>query len=537
MATNTAGGYADPYPRWPGYAATGRVPIITSGTPIWRGFGAGMTPLMALQTGSAVRAVGSRQRFNCNKSFRRFRLVYSVFYQTTLLPFNDTLFAGDLDGVRIKAAFEFPFTLANSGIPAGRPVVTFDGGASSRVYTAATHDTTTGYVISDIFDIGQWVPANANFGLWTAYDMVGSGNWPAGGALIDSRLLARFQSGVNSAVSLTSEGGGTDWCTATASITPLSSGTSAIGPACMLIETESGTECIGINGDSMSNGTGEGAQDFLIGDTAGNAQCRRGVFERGIQSNYPDSFYVNVGRGTDRAEYQGKNDTNSQYRHELLGIAGCHTIINNMGGNDLGNTTQPTAFATAHAYAVADTITANGNIYMCIVAGTSLGSGTGPTGTGIRIENGTAQFRYLSATGTADNARVMHNMANLWNMNRLMKKAAGRGSRIIQALIFPHSIQVANGGAIPGDDQTPDTFASQPRRPFWNGFLRAIDTSDPYNAANIDAILDLNAFCEYQWPSPTDLWDCKGVAFGITTDFLHANSAGHAMMATKLKLP
>ena len=62
-----------------------------------------------------------------------------------------------------------------------------------------------------------------------------------------------------------------------------------------------------------------------------------------------------------------------------------------------------TAWAQSTAYLVGDRRTANGNAYHCTVAGTSLGSGTGPSGTGTAIVDGTATWRYLGVgTGAVD---------------------------------------------------------------------------------------------------------------------------------------
>jgi hypothetical protein len=48
-------------------------------------------------------------------------------------------------------------------------------------------------------------------------------------------------------------------------------------------------------------------------------------------------------------------------------------------------------------YAAGQKVTANGNIYICIVAGTGATSGSGPTGTGLSITDGSVTWRYLFA--------------------------------------------------------------------------------------------------------------------------------------------
>lgn len=52
------------------------------------------------------------------------------------------------------------------------------------------------------------------------------------------------------------------------------------------------------------------------------------------------------------------------------------------------------------AFHVGDIVGANGNTYGCITAGTSAGSGTGPSGTSVNITDGTAHWRFIGI-GTA----------------------------------------------------------------------------------------------------------------------------------------
>jgi hypothetical protein len=53
------------------------------------------------------------------------------------------------------------------------------------------------------------------------------------------------------------------------------------------------------------------------------------------------------------------------------------------------------AWATSTAYAVNAIVTANGNSYQCTGAGTSAGSGTGPSGTGSAINDGTVVWTFV----------------------------------------------------------------------------------------------------------------------------------------------
>lgn len=57
------------------------------------------------------------------------------------------------------------------------------------------------------------------------------------------------------------------------------------------------------------------------------------------------------------------------------------------------------AWATSTAYTLGTKIAANGNVYNCTTAGTSASTGTGPSGTGGSISDGTAVWAYESAIG------------------------------------------------------------------------------------------------------------------------------------------
>lgn len=59
-----------------------------------------------------------------------------------------------------------------------------------------------------------------------------------------------------------------------------------------------------------------------------------------------------------------------------------------------------TAWATSTGYSTGDRRTANGNAYLATASGTSAGAGTGPSGTGTAITDGTVVWAYIG-TGTA----------------------------------------------------------------------------------------------------------------------------------------
>ncbi len=59
------------------------------------------------------------------------------------------------------------------------------------------------------------------------------------------------------------------------------------------------------------------------------------------------------------------------------------------------------AWATGATKKVGEPVTANGNVYRCITAGTTAGSGTGPATTGSDITDNTAHWAYVGPVATA----------------------------------------------------------------------------------------------------------------------------------------
>jgi hypothetical protein len=70
-------------------------------------------------------------------------------------------------------------------------------------------------------------------------------------------------------------------------------------------------------------------------------------------------------------------------------------IAANPGDYTLTDTFDVPAWATGTTYAKNSVVRNNGNIYACTTAGTSAGSGTGPSGTGTSITDGTAKWQFI----------------------------------------------------------------------------------------------------------------------------------------------
>lgn len=57
------------------------------------------------------------------------------------------------------------------------------------------------------------------------------------------------------------------------------------------------------------------------------------------------------------------------------------------------------AWTISTAYTIGQRFTANNNVYQCATSGTSAGTGTGPTGTGSGITDGSAVWNYIGGVG------------------------------------------------------------------------------------------------------------------------------------------
>jgi hypothetical protein len=72
------------------------------------------------------------------------------------------------------------------------------------------------------------------------------------------------------------------------------------------------------------------------------------------------------------------------------------------------------AWATSTAYAVGALVSANGNLYLCTTAGTSASTGSGPTGTGSAITDGTVTWAYQQVVGTITKMQVRNQGVIIW---------------------------------------------------------------------------------------------------------------------------
>jgi hypothetical protein len=74
------------------------------------------------------------------------------------------------------------------------------------------------------------------------------------------------------------------------------------------------------------------------------------------------------------------------------------------------------AWATSTAYAVGAYVSANGNLYKAVTAGTSATSGTGPTGTASNVADGSVVWAYQNPVGSISQIQVFNQGVTIMNV-------------------------------------------------------------------------------------------------------------------------
>jgi hypothetical protein len=485
----------------------------------WTGMGQGMYSTITGKNGGANISTSTRLRHYSPYAFRRFRIVVPVF-ETIGTPLLDTLLAGGQTVLYFQFGFEYPFVNAASGLAARIPV-TFSGANYVR-YDSSTHDTAIGYLISDIVDAGQWVPAFAFFGLHSTVEV------PSG---VVNNVLPYMLNATNfnerwacqsfSATSrLVGNGGATDFALASATVTKL--GTTQTGvtgvftPAMMLIETPLGSKCVVGIGDSLCQGNNEGqAGSSTFGDSMGSALgnagwCSRGVFEKALLS------FVNLGRGSDGTKFLSTAN-NWRFRKQLMVLANPTHILHENGVNDVSATISISGWAATTAYGKYEVRSANSNFYMCEVAGTSAGAG-GPSGTGSAIVDGTVTWSYIGSFPASANPRGWGQIY-AWDVNT--------HDQIKAAL---PSVKIVQSTTVPGSTST-DSWATEVNQTVRTGWGDGTTRFGLLNIArramltrlSLSGVVDLSPALEI---SGTGKFVVNGVANYATQDGTHHNSKG-----------
>jgi len=508
--------------------AGGAPVVVGGGTKVWRGMGQGMSVDIQGYSGGAAYSMTHRTRHYSSVKFRRARAVLQCFH-TMGVPLVDTLFTNDYN---FQVGFELGYTNATTGL---LPRKMFKFSSSDTAQYRQALPPANGYIVSDVLDLGRDVAPQEFFGLWTTVEEATAGT-PVAGRIpytrSTSNFLQRYVGTVSangltlaqSQIALNTAAVATSITSATAS---QGGGSNYFTPVMLLIETDSSLPFIVHLSDSIGYGVGESVPGSgTEGDGIGSALSNRGFIDRAIYENLGYSS-VNLGRGSDGNKYLS-TPSNWPYRRSLLALANPTHVINANIHNDPGSVTVA-GWATATSFAKWDCKTANGNVYVCVVSGTSSAVAGGPTGTGGGIIDGTCVWAYLMpypALSTARSASIM--LAQMAAVNSQIKEVLPNAPIIVMtgtpdaastdAWRTPENQTVAIGW---GD--------STSRRNLVNEQIKA---KNPL--LQISEFFDPSSVLEDGYPTVTGKWVSNGSASYVTNDGTHPNSVGYKIGAATL---
>ena len=490
----------------------------------WRGVNQGMSVDIQGYGGGASYSMTHRTRHYLNVRFRRVRAVLQCFHITGT-PLVDKNFTNDYN---FQVGLEPVFKNSTTGLTTPRKMFKFNSSDTAQYRQASPP--ANGYIISDVLDLGQYVEAQQFFGLWTTVEEATAGT-PVTGRIPYTRSASNY---LNRYIGAIAANGTTlaqsqialDSARSATAITPATSAqpgaSNYFTPIMLLIETDSGEPFIWHISDSIGYGVGEGvAGSGTEGDGVGSALSNRGFIDRAIYENlgYNGGGF---GRGSDGNKYLS-NPANWAYRRALLQLANPTHVINADVHNDFVSITIAN-WAVSTAYAKWDCKLANGNIYTCVVAGTSSSTAGGPSGTGGGIVDGTCVWAYvMPQAGTATPRGASQVIAQMANVNEQIKTILPDVT-ILAMTVTPDASSTDSWAT--AANQTPATIGgwgdSTSRR---SGVNAAIRSKHPL--LKIDGYFDPAALLEDSYPTETSKWISNGSAAYVTNDGTHPNSVGY----------
>jgi lysophospholipase L1-like esterase len=496
-----------------------RAVLFSGGQTVWRGNGQGMRIAVQGFGGLTNWSALTRSRHYSNASFRHFRVVLQTFYPEGTNPIIDTSYVTDYD---FQVGFEYPYVNATSGIGA-RKTVTFSG-ANSVSYTAAGGP--YGYIMSDVIDAGQMIPAGAFFGFWTTIEVhahTGSNLIP--NTITASNYLQKYVGYQTAASSQIASNAALTASSITAVGTNQSGYSGFYPPSMMLIEVPPKTKCVVTIGDSIAYGVGEGvAGSGSYGDTMGSAYNNAGFVSRGLYEGL-EINEVNLARGSDKNNFLS-TALNWQYRKKLLVLANPTHAINQNGHNDISATAYPASWAATTAYTQWTVVSKESGIYLAIQGGTS--GSTGPSGTGQNIVDGTVVWAWIVANGANPIQDAALEFGYYVNVNAQIK-ALLPNVPLIGNAVTPNSSSTDSFVTTVNQTASTNWGSSTSVRGYFDGYVRNLNAF-----LNLRGYLDPSAVLEYTYPTQTSLWNVTGAASGYTYDGTHPNSYGASLAATNV---
>lgn len=391
----------------------------------WRGMGQNMLnaggDTVAVNPANIASALRVRHKMPYRAA--RCRIHYRVYNPkplSTPTRIADTKFTGQQGKLYYACAFEANFLNSISGL-APRIPVTFKYGRNYGLFDEADWDPAEYYMISDICEvgdvIGRYLEPGEYFGIHNVIQVplgVPGSNIPDGKFVSNANMRYYGSRGLATSMINGVDGGISDYAVngnTYAGVTTSRAGVAGQVQASM-IEWEVPKTTISLFGIGDSIGQdqkeGYGQGTAADGDCAGDADGNTAFFMRAAARHGVAA--VNVSRGSDGYKYL----ITPEYwtgRRQLLQRANptCVDLLCFM--NDIQSFTAPGAGANWSAissYAFGTLCIANGNCYMMTgKAGVSASGGSGPSGTGAGILDGTCTWIYLGpiyGTGTKDRA-------------------------------------------------------------------------------------------------------------------------------------
>lgn len=484
----------------------------------------GLSQAMAFTGDSGISFLGGSNWSQCTRSrhvspvtFQRFRVVYQTFGpQGSTVPITDTDFP---NSYKFQCGFLQNAFNGTTGIPS-RLHVTFSGTDPGYIPGVGPF----GHVVSDIIDPGTPTIAGQPFEFFSTVENALGASSPANTLPQQrnaSNYLQRYWGCTQAASSLVAANTALTATTITPIGTTRSGAATNFTPCMILIEVPSGTKCIGLFGDSIGYGFGEGVTDFTPsnGDVMGSANGNAGILSRGIYENASGMLAVNFCRGSDG----NKNlitAANWKYRLQLMQLANPTHIVNENAFNDIEDSLPGTSGYTSNTNWNLWDVRHNGaNTYVCIQAGT--GGVSGPSGTGQSIADGSAIWAYIQPTPSTTNQQGSSQLY-AWDLNVTAQiKTALPGIPVYGWYSTPNAASSDAFKTTGG--QTSNWGTSPSRRTYLNG-LRQLYAPGLLGWAGI---LDLRPYWEYNYASTTGIWVADGVNANTQSyDGAHGNSSG-----------
>lgn len=490
---------------------------------VWRGFNQGMrVDVQGFASGTNVWSRTTRSRHYSNVRFRRVRAVIQCF-NITGTPLVDTLFTNSMN---FQVAFEASYTNAVTGIPANRPLFHFSGVPIAQYVSGSPP--ATGYLISDVLDLGSYVEAGQFFGLWTTQEIAAR----SGSDLLPytrqaSNFIQRYTGYVSAAnVSRIDQDTARNATSVTAHTTTQTGEVNYFTPVMLLVETDEGNVFVAAIGDSITYGVGEGAAGSgTLGDSMGSALGNAGMIDRALYETLGVNVF-NLGKGSDRNSYLATAN-NWQYRRALLTLANPTHVINANVHNDITPTITINGWVTATAYNKWDVVQSAGSMWMAMTSGTS--GATAPTGTSAAVWDGAVMWTYIQPTpATATprgSGRVVADMANV----NAQIKAAVPDAKIIAMRPTPDASSTDSWATAANQTAATNWGDATSRRGLTYSLI-----SQKWGPLQIVNSFDPTVYLEDGYPTQASKWVVNGSANYVTADGTHPNSQGYVLSMPSL---